>query len=92
MNNVTVSVNEAQCKLCCHNDVCALKETYMSILYAISNVTIDQPCADGKKVHPKKITDFDFIDNISVSCRYYWRLRLSEKPSGALCTESLRED
>lgn len=71
MNNTTVGINEAQCKLCCHNDICALKETYMSILDAISNATIDQPCADGKKVHPKKIIDFNFIDNISVVCRYY---------------------
>lgn len=71
MDNATKRISDIQCKLCCHNDVCALKDTYASILDTISNATIDQPCTDGKKVHPKKITDFDFIDNISVVCRYY---------------------
>nr|DAH27771.1 MAG TPA: hypothetical protein [Caudoviricetes sp.] len=71
MSNANKRISDVQCETCSHSAVCAFKETYSSILDAISNVAIDQPCTDGKKVHPKKITDFDFIDIISVVCRYY---------------------
>jgi hypothetical protein len=48
-----------------------LKETYMKIIYFISNAVIEQPRTEGKKPQSVKVADFDFIDNISVACHYY---------------------
>lgn len=71
MSNTNKRISDIQCETCSHSDVCAFKETYLSILDVISNAAIDQLCSDGKKVHSKKISDFDFIRKISVTCRHY---------------------
>ena len=60
-----------QCTNCNHKDICSFKETYMKILDLISNVVVEQPSAGEKKCSFVKIVDFDFINSISVNCRYY---------------------
>lgn len=62
---------EIPCAICNHKDVCSFKRTYTKILNAISSAAVEQPYTDGKKAQCKKVTDFDFIDSISVGCQYY---------------------
>lgn len=65
------AVKETLCTSCNHLDVCTYMNDYLYILDAVSKVSIDQQCSDGKKVYLKKVTDFDFIGDISIGCRYY---------------------
>ena len=67
MSNTNKRISDIQCETCSHSDVCAFKETYLSILDVISNGM----CVDDKKSQFKKVVDFDFISKISVICRYY---------------------
>lgn len=57
MNNV---VKEPLCTHCTHSDVCMHKNDYLSILKAVSEVT----------VAGNRLDNFDFIKDISIGCRY----------------------
>ena len=72
---------EIPCATCIHQDVCSFKETYTKILNSISNAAVEQPCDDEQKTQYKKVTDFDFINNISVGCCYYknWTIGYRDK-------------
>lgn len=71
MNN---TAKESLCTHCNHRDICVYKDDYFSILKAVSETIVKQPCSDDKKVSFKKVTDFDFIGDITVSCRHYQNL------------------
>jgi hypothetical protein len=73
MNN-TVAVKETICTHCNHRVVCVYKDDYLSILKAVSEVTISYPCSDGLKTNLKRIADFDFIGEISIPCRHYQKI------------------
>ncbi len=64
------AVKETLCTRCVHRNVCSHKNDYLAIIKTISEVYVNEPLPNGK-VSSKRIVDFDFIDNISVSCRYY---------------------
>lgn len=47
-------------------DVCAYKQDYLDVIKAVENATVARDTSDEKKA-----IDYDFIDTISISCRYY---------------------
>ena len=65
------NIINVQCETYNHKDICSRKETYMKILDFISNAIVKQPGAGEKRCSFVKITDFDFINSISVNCRYH---------------------
>lgn len=50
MSNTNKRISDIQCETCSHSDVCAFKETYLSILDVISNGM----CVDAEKEQFKK--------------------------------------
>lgn len=65
-------VKETLCNRCEHKDVCAYKFDYLNILKAVENarVSVIKENTDGG-FSTKKVSDYDFISGISISCRYY---------------------
>ena len=66
-----IGSKETLCSRCIHKVVCAYSNDYLSILKAVSEARIPQPGSNGDGSDYKKVIDFDFIGDISVSCRYY---------------------
>lgn len=62
-------VKETLCTRCAHREVCIYKQVYIDILKAVENATVTQDTPDG--ITSKKVTQYDFISGISVSCKYY---------------------
>lgn len=68
MNNV---VNETICTRCIHRKVCAYKDDCLSAIEAVSKTTVNKQLPDGTvKITP--IKNFDFVEDISITCRYYY--------------------
>lgn len=63
-------VKESICTRCIHCNVCAYKDDLLSVIEAIPRVTVGKKLPDGK-VEAKSIKNFDFIEDISIICRYY---------------------
>ena len=65
-------VKETLCTRCAHREVCMYKLYYLSILKAVENarVSVVKDAQDGG-FSSKKVSDYDFISEISVECRYY---------------------
>lgn len=85
MNN---AVKETLCTHCNHRDICIYKNDYLSILKAVSEAFVERACSDGKKVSMKKVTDFDFIGDISVTCRHYQNWTMAYRDAGNIKGES----
>lgn len=66
-----IGSKETLCSRCIHKVVCTYSNGYLSILKAISETCVPSPYSDLDGSGYKKVTDFDFIGDISVSCRYY---------------------
>lgn len=68
-----IGSKETLCSHCIHNDVCAYKKGFLSILKTISEACVLPPNSNGNSsdYDYKKVTDFDFINDISINCRYY---------------------
>lgn len=64
------AVKETRCTRCVHRSVCSHKNDYLAIVKTISEAYVSSLLPNGTMVS-KRIEDFDFIDNISVACRYY---------------------
>ena len=62
-------VKETLCTRCAHREVCIYKQDYIDILKAVENATVTQNTPDG--ITSNKVTQYDFINGISVSCKYY---------------------
>lgn len=58
------------CTCCVNREVCIHKLDYLNILKAIENTSVVKDTPDGREMS-KKVIDYDFIDKISISCRYY---------------------
>lgn len=71
MSNTNKCRIETPCSTCNHNGVCSHKEEYEKILKSVSNACVELPCEDEKNPSMKKVVDFDFVGDISVSCRHY---------------------
>lgn len=63
------AVKETACTRCVHQDVCIFKNDYLEVYNAIQNAVVTKEVKDSK-VSLKRVTDYDFIGNISVKCRY----------------------
>ena len=66
-----IGSKETLCSHCIHNAVCTYSNGYLSILKAVSEARVPSPYSDLDGSGYKKITDFAFIGDISVPCRYY---------------------
>ena len=62
-------VKETLCTRCAHREVCIYKQDYIDILNAVENATLTRNTPD--EIASKKVTQYDFISGISVSCKYY---------------------
>lgn len=62
-------VKETLCTRCAHREVCIYKQDFIGIINAIENAAVTQDTPDG--IASKKVTQYDFIGGISVSCKYY---------------------
>lgn len=78
MNNV---VKETICTRCVHCKVCAYKDDYLSAIEAISKTTVNKQLPDGT-VEVMPIKNFDFIEDVSITCRYYhnWTTQYQKLP------------
>ena len=63
-------VKETLCTHCTHREVCAYKRDYLDILKAVEDAEVVRATPDGKSTS-KKVNCYDFINRISVSCKYY---------------------
>ena len=63
-------VKETLCTHCTHREVCAYKRDYLDILKAVEDAEVVRATPDGKTAS-KKVNCYDFINRISVSCKYY---------------------
>lgn len=63
-------VKETLCNRCAHRSVCTHKNDYLAIVKTISEAHVSSLLPNGTMVS-KRIVNYDFIDNISVACRYY---------------------
>lgn len=63
-------VKETLCTRCAHREVCTYKQDFLDIVKAIENASIVRDTPDGK-ITSKKITDYDFISEITINCKYY---------------------
>ena len=77
---------ETLCSHCVHRVVCTYSDDYLSILKAVSEAYVSQPCSNGDGLGYKKVINFDFIGDISVACRYYQNINnvkyIKESPLG----------
>ena len=62
-------VKETLCTRCIHREVCTYKQDFIDIINAIENAAVTQYTPDV--IASKKVTQYDFINGISVSCKYY---------------------
>lgn len=63
-------VKETLCTRCEHREVCAHKQDYLDILEAVEDASVVKEETNGR-VSSKKVTNYNFISEISVGCRYY---------------------
>lgn len=66
-------VKENICTRCAHRNVCAYKDDCLSVIEAVSRATVNKQLPDGT-VEVKPIKNFDFIEDVSITCRYYYNL------------------
>ena len=61
-------VKETLCTRCAHREVCIYKQDYLDIIDAVENAIVVKDIPD--EIILKKVTHYDFISGISVSCKY----------------------
>ena len=66
-------VKETICTRCAHRNVCAYKDDCLSVIETVSKTTVNKQLPDGR-VEVKPIKNFDFIEDVSITCRYYYNL------------------
>lgn len=62
-------VKETLCTRCVHREVCTYKHDFIDIIKAIENAAVTKDIPD--EIVSKKVTQYDFIGGIIVSCKYY---------------------
>lgn len=62
-------VKEILCTRCVHREVCTYKHDFIDIIKAIENAAVTKDIPD--EIVSKKVTQYDFIGGIIVSCKYY---------------------
>ena len=66
-------VKETLCTRCEHRNVCKYKEDYLKVVESIYNANVCFENEDGKHCM-KKVTNYDFIGEIKVPCKYCYQL------------------
>lgn len=76
-------IEETLCTNCAHREVCSYKQDYLNILKAVENAKVVKEESDGK-ITSQQVTCYDFIDNISITCKYYqkWTAYRSKEVDG----------
>lgn len=64
------AVKETLCTRCIHREVCVYKQDFLDIIKAVEQAPMVRGTPDGK-IKSKKITDYNFISEISIGCKYY---------------------
>lgn len=67
-------VKETLCTHCVHREICAYKQDYLDILKAVENASLVK-YTPGGNITSKKVTSYDFIGNVSITCKYYQNLK-----------------
>lgn len=70
------AVRETSCTSCMHREVCKHKENYLKVCEAVFDTKVNELCEDGKKVRIIPITNFEFLGDVLVSCKF----RIPEEP------------
>lgn len=60
---------ETLCTRCVHREVCIYKQDFIDIINAVENAAVIQETPDV--IASKKVTQYDFIGGIIISCKYY---------------------
>lgn len=63
------AIKETICTRCTHRKVCAYKDECFSVIEAVLKATVTKQLPDGT-VEATPIENFDFIEDISITCRY----------------------
>lgn len=63
------AVKETICTRCSHRNVCAYKDECFFVIEAVLKATVTKQLPDGT-VEVMPIKNFDFIGDISITCRY----------------------
>ena len=63
-------VKETLCTRCEHRNVCKYMQDYLKIIESVNNASVCLKDEDGKHCM-KKVTDYDFIGEIKIPCKYY---------------------
>lgn len=66
-------VKETLCSSCSHREVCVYVQEFLDVIRTIENTSVIGDLHD-KKITSKKITDYDFISEITISCKHYTKL------------------
>lgn len=64
------SLKETACTGCIHREVCTYKYDYLKIIEAVNNAEVHSTAPDGRHSF-KKVSLYDFIEDINVLCKYY---------------------
>ena len=65
------AVKETACTRCVHRKVCIHKQNFLDICNAVYDASVCSSCSDGNKVAMKKITNFECLGDIIVTCRFH---------------------
>ena len=65
------AVRETLCTSCAHRYVCKHKENYIKVCEAVFNTKVNEPCEDGKQFRIIPITNFEFLDDVFISCKFH---------------------
>lgn len=71
-------VKETACTSCRHREVCKHKENYLKVCEAVFGTKVNEPCEDGKKIRIIPITNFEFLGDVFIYCKFY-------KPEELIC-------
>lgn len=64
-------VRETQCTNCIHREVCLHKQDFLDICNAVFGASVYKTTDDEHSASMKKVTNYDCLGAIAVTCRYY---------------------
>ena len=66
-------VKETLCTRCEHRKVCKYMQDYLKVVGSVYNANVCFEAENGKH-GMNKVTDYDFIGEIKIPCKYYYQL------------------
>lgn len=64
-------VRETPCTRCVHRTVCKHKDDFLKAIQAVNEATVHEHEDSSNKVKMTKVINYDFVSDISVTCRYH---------------------